>query len=203
MVTPFDRDAGDLLPLRGRYRATQRELSPSVATSEFLLLPFGPLRPQHRGLLCARLRFPDPAPPSAWSCSRGAAILWGPGRSKHSLHSHISGHGGEVSSVDGIAIAQHIPRRLVPGKRFPHLLHGPLLRGVFRHPEVHHPASLMRQGDENEQDPEGRRRHGKKNRCLRSAPDDWSGRFPKSGKAVCGAEANTWPPYIAPPQSPI
>jgi hypothetical protein len=26
----------------------------------------------------------------------------------------------------------------------PHLLHGPLLRGVFRHPEVHHPASLLR-----------------------------------------------------------
>jgi hypothetical protein len=29
---------------------------------------------------------------------------------------------------DGIAIAQHISRHLVPGKRFPHLLHGPLFR---------------------------------------------------------------------------
>ena len=63
--------------------------------------------------------------------------------SKHFLHSHSSGHGGEVCSVDGISIAQHIPRRLVPGKRFPHLLHAPLLRGMFRHPEVQHPASLI------------------------------------------------------------
>src|SRR5260370_11076742 len=44
-------------------------------------------------------------------------------RSKHFLHAHISGHGGEVFSVDGISIAQQISRRLVPGKRFPHLLH--------------------------------------------------------------------------------
>jgi hypothetical protein len=42
------------------------------------------------------------------------------------------------------SIAQHKSWRLVPGKRFPHLLHGPLLRGVFRHPEVQHPASLLR-----------------------------------------------------------
>ena len=43
--------------------------------------------------------------------------------------SPIAGHGGEVSSVDGISIAQHISGCLVPGKRFPHLLHGPLLCG--------------------------------------------------------------------------
>jgi hypothetical protein len=86
----------------------------------------------------------------------------GPRRSKYFLHAHISAHGGEVTSVDGIAIAQHIPRRLVPGKRFPHLLHSPLLRGVFRHPEVHHPASLMREHNENEQHPEARRRHSEK-----------------------------------------
>jgi hypothetical protein len=30
-----------------------------------------------------------------------------------------------------------------------------------------------------------------------------SGRFAKTGKAVCGAEANIWPLGIAPPQSPI
>src|SRR5260370_26535672 len=65
-------------------------------------------------------------------------------RSKHFLHAHISGQSVEVSSVDGISIAQYISRRLVPGKRFPHLLHGPLLGRVFCHPEVHHPASLMR-----------------------------------------------------------
>src|SRR6267378_5785064 len=68
-----------------------------------------------------------------------------PGGSRHRknfLHAHVSGHGREVFSVDGISIAQHISRRLVPGKCFPHLLHGPLLCGVLRHPEVHHPASL-------------------------------------------------------------
>ena len=64
-------------------------------------------------------------------------------RSKHFLHSHISSHGDEVSSVDGIPIAQHISRRLVPRKRFPQLLHSPLLRGAFRHSEVHHLASSM------------------------------------------------------------
>jgi len=64
-------------------------------------------------------------------------------RSKHSLDSHIAGHGSEVCSVDGISIPQQISGYLVPGKRFPHLLHGPLLRGMFRHPEVQHPASFM------------------------------------------------------------
>ena len=75
---------------------------------------------------------------------RKGILPGGSRRSKHFLHAHISGHGGEVSSVDGISIAQHISRRLVPGKRFPHLLHGPLLRGVFCHPEVHYTASPMR-----------------------------------------------------------
>src|SRR5205807_8991806 len=48
-------------------------------------------------------------------------------RGEDFLHPHISGRVGEVSSVDGISIAQHISWRLLPGKRFPHLLHGPLL----------------------------------------------------------------------------
>src|SRR5260370_37954707 len=65
-------------------------------------------------------------------------------RSKHFFYSHISGQGGEVSSVNGISIAQHISRRLVPGTRFPQPLHAPLLRGEFRHPELHHPATLIR-----------------------------------------------------------
>jgi hypothetical protein len=33
---------------------------------------------------------------------------------------------------------------------------------MFRHPEVQHPASLMREHNEDEQDPEGRRRYGEK-----------------------------------------
>src|ERR1700745_74737 len=57
-------------------------------------------------------------------------------RGEHFLHSHNPGHVGKVSSVDGVSIAQHVSRRLVPGKRFPRLLHRPVLRGVFRHPEV-------------------------------------------------------------------
>ena len=57
--------------------------------------------------------------------------------------------------------AAHIAARR-PRERLPHLLRGPLLRGVFRHPEVQHPASLMREHHEDEQDPEGRRRHGEK-----------------------------------------
>src|SRR5713101_5930066 len=65
-------------------------------------------------------------------------------RGEHFLQSHISARVGEVSSVDGVSIAQYISWRFLPGKRFPHLLHGPLLCGVFRHPEVHHLASLMR-----------------------------------------------------------
>jgi hypothetical protein len=66
-------------------------------------------------------------------------------------------HGGAVFAIDRIAIAQQISRRLVPGKRFPDLLHGPLLRWVFRHPEVQHAASSMRQHDKDKQNPE---RHG-------------------------------------------
>ena len=33
---------------------------------------------------------------------------------------------------------------------------------MFRHPEVQHPASLMREHHEDEQDPEGRGGHGEK-----------------------------------------
>jgi hypothetical protein len=105
-------------------------------------------------------------------------ILPGESRcSKHFLHSHIAGHGSEVCSVDGISIPQHISACLIPGKRFPHLLHGPLLRGMFRHPEVHHSASLMRQQDKDEQDPEGRRWHGEKIDGHGLRHDDLSGRF--------------------------
>jgi len=93
---------------------------------------------------------------------RKGILPGGSRRSKHFLDSHIVGHGREVCSVDGISIPQQISGCLVPGKRFPHLLHGPLLRGMFRHPEVHYPASLMRQHDKDEQDPEGRRWHGEK-----------------------------------------
>src|SRR6266404_1925881 len=66
---------------------------------------------------------------------RKGILPGGSRRSKHFLHAHISGYGDEVFSVDGISIAQHIARRLVPWKRFPHLLHGPLLCRMFRHPE--------------------------------------------------------------------
>src|SRR5260370_41955024 len=54
---------------------------------------------------------------------------------KHFLHSHISDHGGEFSPVDVISIAQHIARRLVLWKRFPLLLHGPLLCGMCSNTE--------------------------------------------------------------------
>src|ERR1700745_393509 len=54
-------------------------------------------------------RFHCPGLRSAKGFSRGIA------GTKHFLHSHISGHGGEVCSVDGIAIAQDVSRRLVPG----------------------------------------------------------------------------------------
>ncbi len=42
-----------------------------------------------------------------------------------------------------------------------------------------------------------------KNRCPRSVPVDPSGSFAKSGKAVCGAKTNIWPPWIVPPQSQL
>src|SRR5207244_8036397 len=40
-------------------------------------------------------------------------------RSKHLLHSHISSHGDDVSSVDGISIAEHLSRLLVSLIRYP------------------------------------------------------------------------------------
>jgi len=67
-------------------------------------------------------------------------LPWGSRCGYHFLNAHISDHGGEVSSLDDISIARHISRRMVSGKRFPHLLQGPLLRGVLRHLEVHHPG---------------------------------------------------------------
>jgi len=57
------------------------------------------------------------------------------------LHAQRPGEGGEVSAIDRVTIAQQISGHLVPGKRFPDLLHRPLLSGMFRHLEMQHAAS--------------------------------------------------------------
>ena len=86
-----------------------------------------------------------------------------PGRPRRTLlHSHVSGGGGELTSVDSISIAQHILWRLTPGERLAHLLYGPLLRGVFGYPEVQHTTPMVREQDDDKQNPEGRRGHREK-----------------------------------------
>ena len=137
----------------------------------------------------------DRAPQSfhKWILPRGSRCR------KHFPHSHISGHGGEVSSVDGISIAQHKSWRLVPGKSAvwsTPLWDVPSPRSAA--PGVAHALARRRRTGPG-RSPSARR----KNRWPRSTPDDSSGRFAKSGKAVCGVEANIWPLGIAPPQSPI
>ena len=50
---------------------------------------------------------------------RKGILPGGSRRRKHFLYAHISGHAGEVSSVDGISIAEHISRYFVPGETLP------------------------------------------------------------------------------------
>src|SRR5215831_3548736 len=62
-------------------------------------------------------------------------------RRNHIFHSQGSGEVGEISAIDGVAIAQQIGRRLVPRERLPNLLHRPLLGRLFRHLEMQYVAS--------------------------------------------------------------
>jgi hypothetical protein len=48
-----------------------------------------------------------------------------------------------AAAVSRISITQNISARVIAGKRFPHLLHCPLLSGVFSQLEVQHTTSSV------------------------------------------------------------
>jgi hypothetical protein len=52
------------------------------------------------------------------------------GTREHFLHPHSFRHRYPVAAVSRISITQKISARAIPGKRFPHLLHRPLLSGI-------------------------------------------------------------------------
>src|SRR5205807_7622795 len=124
------------------------------------------------GMTCSRQQHPSTSslcqtlPTPDWYLESKPRRLLGkkknlvPAKRKRSKLSYLNGRRVSLDdsgrlTVDRISIAPQISGYLVPGKRLPHLLHGPLLGGVFGHLEVHYTPSLMRQDDENKQHPEG------------------------------------------------
>src|SRR5580700_4327411 len=69
-------------------------------------------------------------------------LPWRSRRGNHFLYPQAFRHFYPVIPVDPIAVAR-ISAPLVPGKRFPDLLHRPILAGVVGHLEVQHTASSM------------------------------------------------------------
>src|ERR1700721_135430 len=71
-------------------------------------------------------------------------LPWRSRRGNHFLYPQAFRHFYPVIPGDRIAVAQKISAPLVPGKRFPDLLHRPILAGVVGHLEVQHTTSSMR-----------------------------------------------------------
>src|SRR5580704_17395129 len=86
-------------------------------------------------------------------------LPWGTRCANHFLHPQAFRHGDPVTAVDRIAVAQKISARVDPWKRFPHLLHRPLLAGVFGHLKVQHTTPSIGQHHEHKQ-----------NQCLATIP---------------------------------
>ena len=99
-------------------------------------------------------------------------------------------------------VAQQISGQLVPGKRFPDLLHHPLLSGMFRYLEMQHAASGVREHDEDEQNLERRGQYRKEVDRGPSALYGWRGMCANSAKEACAAVAYIWRRSMAPPGSP-
>jgi hypothetical protein len=66
----------------------------------------------------------------------------------HLFDPHALGEGNACSSENRIAILDQILWRF-PRERFSNLLRRPLFARMIRYIEVHHPAAVMRQDDEN------------------------------------------------------
>ena len=76
------------------------------------------------------------------------------------LHAERGSH-GRPSIERGITVAEHVSRRLVPGKRFAELLRHPRGRRVIGDRHVDDAAALVRENHEHEQEPAGGRRDDK------------------------------------------
>src|SRR5215831_8051622 len=85
-----------------------------------------------------------------------------PGRSRcrnYGLCAHALDRCTNFSPENRISIADQTARRFIPGKSFSKLLHGPLLRRVFRYVPVQYASTIVRQHEENEQHSKGGRRY--------------------------------------------
>ena len=71
-------------------------------------------------------------------------------RRNHFLYPHAFRDCDDLFSEDCISIADQIPGRFVPRKRFSNLLRGPRFGRVFHHIKVQ-PPSVMGKNDEDEQ----------------------------------------------------
>jgi len=83
---------------------------------------------------------------------------WG---NQHFFNVHVLHTLPKRGAIDPVAIAQQIPRGLVPRKGVHHLLGTPRGGGMFRHIEVDDATPLVGHDEEDEQRCVGHRRHDK------------------------------------------
>src|SRR5215813_12350459 len=85
-----------------------------------------------------------------------------PWRARGDLHlfeAHVLDTLLKSCPVDAVAVAEQIPRRLIPRKSLDDLLSSPLGGWVLGDVDMHDAPTLVRQHDEHEEYPEGCRRH--------------------------------------------
>jgi len=78
-------------------------------------------------------------------------LPWTPRRDDHLLDAHRLDPSAEVGTVDPISVSQQKPRRRVPRERLYDLLSCPPRGGVFGDVEVHDPAPVVSENDQDEE----------------------------------------------------
>jgi hypothetical protein len=83
-----------------------------------------------------------------------------PGSGQDVVDLHRLETGPKGLAVDPVSVSQQESGRRVPGERVADLLRGPRGRRMFRDIDMHDPTAVVTQDEEDEQHPEGGRRHG-------------------------------------------
>ena len=100
--------------------------------------------------------FPPDAPHEALHIR---ILPWRPGRNHDFVDPHVLAALPKARAVDAVGVTKEMPWRLVPWKRFDHLLRRPWGSGMLRHVEVNNPPSCMGEDHEHKAHTECHGRH--------------------------------------------
>src|SRR5215471_15061971 len=128
-----------------------------------------------------------------------------PGRSRcrnYGFCAHALDRCANFSPENRISIADQIARRFLPGKSFSKLLHGPLLRRVFRYVPVQYASPIVRQHEENEEHAKGGRRYREEVHRSHLRHVIREERSPRFARVVCAFAADTYRQSMAPLRFP-